>query len=294
MASVGSREPGSACARPASAARRRRSPWSSCSTSVRARSCAPAAWAPSIPRFPSAASWPSRVPYATPDQHASMRPSPGPRTRHVTPRRRRGRCRERLGISVRGATVMSTDSYYLGQGRPTRADGDSDRQWIAQARGRGAQGFDMETETVLAVAENLGARAAAILAVHANRSNLRWLENYEERRGPRRAPGGAHSRRGLLEGGAIRVKRSSSSARHSPMKLDQEATTCERGSRPSRYPFFCSVPSASRSRISPASPSRSTARPSRITHPCSWRNTSGTSPTPASKSRSSTPARPTS
>ena len=66
---------------------------------------------------------------------------------------------DRLGISVRGATVMSTDSYYLGQGRPTRADGDSDRQWIAQARGRGAQGFDMETETVLAVAENLGTKA---------------------------------------------------------------------------------------------------------------------------------------
>lgn len=83
------------------------------------------------------------------------------------------------GICVRRATIMSTDSYYLGQGRPAIRDGSSNAEPISRARGLGAQGLDMETETVFAVARYLGAAAGAVLAVHANRAQPGWLEAYD-------------------------------------------------------------------------------------------------------------------
>ena len=83
-----------------------------------------------------------------------------------------------LGLVHRLGVAATTDSYYLGQGRPVRAGAtcvDVAADWLS----RGADCLDMETETVLAVAQSLGLSAGAVLAAHNNRATDRWLEDYE-------------------------------------------------------------------------------------------------------------------
>jgi uridine phosphorylase len=84
-----------------------------------------------------------------------------------------------LGLAHRRAMVASSDSYYLGQGRPMRPGGAAP-DVLARLAAAGAVGVDMESESVLAVASALGVAAGAVLAVHANRATDQWLEDYVE------------------------------------------------------------------------------------------------------------------
>jgi uridine phosphorylase len=84
-----------------------------------------------------------------------------------------------LGLPHRRATVATSDSYYLGQGRPVRPCGAAP-DVLARLAAAGAVGVDMESETVLAVASVMGVAAGAVLAVHANRASDLWLEDYAE------------------------------------------------------------------------------------------------------------------
>jgi uridine phosphorylase len=84
-----------------------------------------------------------------------------------------------LGVPHRAATVATSDSYYLGQGRPVRPGGEAP-DVLARLRAAGAVGVDMETETLFAVASIMGVAAGAVLAVHANRATDGWLEDYAE------------------------------------------------------------------------------------------------------------------
>jgi uridine phosphorylase len=84
-----------------------------------------------------------------------------------------------LGLPHRRAMVATSDSYYLGQGRPVRPGGTAP-DVLARLAAAGAVGVDMESETVLAVASVMGVAAGAVLAVHANRATDQWLEDYAE------------------------------------------------------------------------------------------------------------------
>ena len=96
----------------------------------------------------------------------------------------------RLGLPSRRGLAATTDSYYAGQGRPYRAGGpwsDVTSAWAA----KGADGLEMEAETVLAVSAALGVAAGAVLAAHNNRATDRWLEDY------------AQTQRNLIRVGAV-------------------------------------------------------------------------------------------
>jgi uridine phosphorylase len=56
---------------------------------------------------------------------------------------------------------------------------------------KGADGLEMEAETVLAVSAALGVAAGAVLAAHNNRATDRWLEDY------------AQTQRNLIRVGAV-------------------------------------------------------------------------------------------
>ena len=91
------------------------------------------------------------------------------------------RAAQLLGLPHRRGAIHTTDSYYLGQGRPTTRDGDAACPTIvADAARAGFVGLDMECETLFACARHLGVRAGAVLAVHGNRATDRWLEDYVE------------------------------------------------------------------------------------------------------------------
>ncbi len=87
-----------------------------------------------------------------------------------------------LGFAYRRGRVHTTDSYYWGQGRSARADGSPSPRpdIVTRLAAQGVCGLDMEAQTVFAVAEALGLRAGAVLAVHGNRATDEWLEDYEE------------------------------------------------------------------------------------------------------------------
>lgn len=76
-------------------------------------------------------------------------------------------------------TVLSCDSYYLGEGRPLPGLEDLAEQRLAEVISRGADAMDMECETVFVVARALGRRYGAVLATHGNRTTDAWLEDYE-------------------------------------------------------------------------------------------------------------------
>lgn len=80
----------------------------------------------------------------------------------------------------RPITVLSTDSYYLGQGRPLPRWEDRAAERIQQVERSGVDGMDMEAETVLAVGRAVGLSVGAVLAVHANRATDAWLEEYRD------------------------------------------------------------------------------------------------------------------
>ncbi|MFS2162423.1 nucleoside phosphorylase [Variovorax sp. Varisp62] len=84
-----------------------------------------------------------------------------------------------MQMLARCGVVATVDSYYAGQGRPYRAGGswiDTTADWVA----RGADGLEMETETVLAVARRLGVAAGAVLGAHNSRPTDDWLESYSQ------------------------------------------------------------------------------------------------------------------
>lgn len=90
------------------------------------------------------------------------------------------RAAEARGRASREITVLSADSYYLGQGRPLDGFADAAAQRLRTVHELGVDGIDMETETVLAVGSALGLAAGAALIVHANRASDAWLESYED------------------------------------------------------------------------------------------------------------------
>ncbi|WP_372424200.1 phosphorylase family protein [Salinarimonas chemoclinalis] len=84
-----------------------------------------------------------------------------------------------LGLAAHLGPVASTDSYYLGQGRPIRrgeAAPAPDR--LDALRAAGALGVEMEAHTVLTVCARLGVAACALLGVHGNRATDAWLDDY--------------------------------------------------------------------------------------------------------------------
>jgi uridine phosphorylase len=84
-----------------------------------------------------------------------------------------------LGIDLTEVTVASSDSYYLGQGRPLPGYEEEAAARYSSLRALGVDGVDMEAETVLAVGRAMGLRAGALLVAHANRATDAWLEDYE-------------------------------------------------------------------------------------------------------------------
>lgn len=83
-----------------------------------------------------------------------------------------------LGTGLTEVTVASTDSYYLGQGRPLPGHRERAAERLSALHRLGVDGVDMEAETVLAVARAMGVRAGALLVAHANRATDDWLEDY--------------------------------------------------------------------------------------------------------------------
>jgi len=78
------------------------------------------------------------------------------------------------------ASVASIDGYYAGQGR-SYPHGVVDADSVLHAyRQQNVSALDMESETILILGEKLQMIAGAVLAVHANRANDTWLEEYED------------------------------------------------------------------------------------------------------------------
>lgn len=75
-------------------------------------------------------------------------------------------------------TVMSCDSYYVGEGRSLPGLEQTAAERLSDVVRRGADAMDMECETVFAVAKALGRRYGSILATHGNRATDEWLEDY--------------------------------------------------------------------------------------------------------------------
>lgn len=84
-----------------------------------------------------------------------------------------------LALPGRRGKVVTADGYYRAQGRPDHPGGDGHPDLLDSYAARGADGFEMEAEIVLAVGRALGLKAAAILAVHAHRRTDGWLEDFE-------------------------------------------------------------------------------------------------------------------
>lgn len=85
----------------------------------------------------------------------------------------------RAGDSLIPITVLSCDSYYVGEGRSLPGLEEAAARRLAQVDALGADAMDMECETVFAVARALGRRYGAVLATHGNRTTDEWLEDYE-------------------------------------------------------------------------------------------------------------------
>ncbi len=84
-----------------------------------------------------------------------------------------------LGHTLTPISVMSCDSYYIGEGRPLPGLEEVARRRLDEVIARGADAMDMECETIFAVARALNRRYGAILATHGNRVTDGWLEDYE-------------------------------------------------------------------------------------------------------------------
>ncbi|PWB97969.1 nucleoside phosphorylase [Homoserinimonas hongtaonis] len=86
----------------------------------------------------------------------------------------------RTGDSLTPITVLSCDSYYVGEGRSLPGLEAAAARRLEQVDALGADAMDMECETVFAVARALGRRYGAVLATHGNRTTDEWLEDYED------------------------------------------------------------------------------------------------------------------
>jgi len=78
---------------------------------------------------------------------------------------------EELGFTYHVGITASTDSWYLGQGRPGHGDyfPSFARTLLADMQAMGVLNFEMESAALLTVANLYGVRAGAIFAVVANR-----------------------------------------------------------------------------------------------------------------------------
>ncbi len=79
---------------------------------------------------------------------------------------------ERLGVEYEVGVVASTDSFYLGQGRPGYRGYMTPRaaRVIPELREAGVLGFEMEASAIFTVSSIYGARAGCVCSVIANRS----------------------------------------------------------------------------------------------------------------------------
>lgn len=84
-----------------------------------------------------------------------------------------------VGTALTPITILSCDSYYLGQGRTLPGYEEEAKARFSKVIESGADGMDMETETVFAVAHALGCDYGSILIAHGNRATNEWLEDYE-------------------------------------------------------------------------------------------------------------------
>jgi uridine phosphorylase len=84
------------------------------------------------------------------------------------------------GRAHREITVLSTDSYYLGQGRALAGMEEMAERRLRHVRELAVDGMDMESETVLAISTALGLAAGVLLVVHGNRATDAWLEDYQD------------------------------------------------------------------------------------------------------------------
>lgn len=78
---------------------------------------------------------------------------------------------ERLGVEYEVGVVASTDSFYLGQGRPGYGGYMTPRSAsiIPELQRAGVLGFEMEASALFTIARIYGARAGCVCAVVANR-----------------------------------------------------------------------------------------------------------------------------
>lgn len=84
-----------------------------------------------------------------------------------------------LGELLYEGLGLSTNSYYAGQGRPCTPDGSPMQpELLRYWADRGISHAEMEAETILTVGRVLGLRCAALLAVHAQRVDDSWLDDY--------------------------------------------------------------------------------------------------------------------
>lgn len=84
-----------------------------------------------------------------------------------------------LDERLRDITVLSCDSYYVGEGRAVPGLEQRARQRLDEVIARGADAMDMECETAFAVSSALGGMHGALLATHGNRATDAWLEDFE-------------------------------------------------------------------------------------------------------------------
>jgi len=75
-------------------------------------------------------------------------------------------------------SVLSCDSYYIGEGRPLAGLELLAHERFQHVLRSGADAMDMECETLFAVACALKRRYGAILATHGNRTTDEWLHDY--------------------------------------------------------------------------------------------------------------------
>jgi len=83
------------------------------------------------------------------------------------------------GVVHRRVRVASVDGYYAGQGRAYPGSLADVAGVLEGYRAQGVSALDMEAETILVVGKAVGLKAGVMLAVHANRANDTWLEDYE-------------------------------------------------------------------------------------------------------------------
>jgi len=86
---------------------------------------------------------------------------------------------EEGGVVHRRVRVASVDGYYAGQGRAYPGSLADVAGVLEGYRAQGVSALDMEAETILVVGKAVGLKAGVMLAVHANRGNDTWLEDYE-------------------------------------------------------------------------------------------------------------------